>query len=105
MCKQKRVLSLVIVVIFSMFVFLAGCGSDDEPDDQGQPETTTKGTEVTSTTEKPEEGPPVDVTMFFGDAGIQFPADVDKSDNPFLNIIEEAANVNLEITQPAYADF
>jgi len=106
MRKTRRQIALLLALLFSITIFATGCvvsktGTDNTDD------TKTTDTTPTSSTEKeaPKTDPPTKVKMFFGDAGIAFPNDVDKSDNPFLNIIEKAANVDLEMIQPSYGDF
>jgi ABC-type glycerol-3-phosphate transport system substrate-binding protein len=105
MKKCKKQIVLLLVVLFIISIFSSGCvvsqsRSSDNADD-------TKSTDTSSTTsiDAPIDKPPTKVTMFFGDAGIAFPTEVDVSNNPFLNLIEEAANVDLEMIQPSYADF
>lgn len=45
------------------------------------------------------------ITILLGDSGIPTPSTVDINDNKFINIVENYANADIEITQPAYADF
>ncbi|NSW89586.1 MAG: extracellular solute-binding protein [Firmicutes bacterium] len=104
MQKARKRLSLVLVIVLSILVLTTGCVVRDT--DTGQKTGPDKTTEQTKTSaDEPKVEPPVKLKMFFGDAGIAFPNDVDKSNNPFLNVIEKAANVDLEMIQPAYADF
>ena len=97
--KRSRGIAAVLVSAVMLTTMFAGCGS--KAGNTGA--TTAAGTTAATTAQTQKE--PVKLTMFFGDAGIKFPADVDVSNNPFLNIIEKQANVDLEIIQPQYADF
>ena len=45
------------------------------------------------------------VTMFMCDSGTSLPEGWDVSDNKYVNFIEDYAGVDLEITQPPYADY
>lgn len=45
------------------------------------------------------------ISIFLGDSGIPTPSSVDINNNKFINIVEDYANVDIEIIQPAYADF
>ncbi|WP_308639487.1 extracellular solute-binding protein [Paenibacillus silvisoli] len=49
--------------------------------------------------------PKLDMTMFYGDSGLSFPQGVDPSDNPWIDIVEQAANVDLKVDVPSSADF
>lgn len=97
--KRSRGIAAVLVSAVMLTTMFAGCGAKAG----GTDATTAAGTAAATTAQTEKE--PVKLTMFFGDAGIKFPADVDVSNNPFLNIIEKKANVDLEIIQPQYADF
>jgi len=107
MYKFKRYISFAMIFLLSLSVLMAGCGtsSTDSKDASTAGDNATKTSEASPTPTAPAIEPPAKVKMFFGTAGIQFPSDVDVSNNPFLNIIEKAANVDLEMIQPPYADF
>lgn len=108
MQKAVRCIALAMVIVFSAMVMTTGCvvreSGGETRSEVSKPADTVKDATGKSTGE-PKVEPPVKLKMFFGDAGIKFPDDIDKSNNPFLNIIEKAANVDLEMIQPAYADF
>ncbi|MDD2502609.1 MAG: extracellular solute-binding protein [Clostridia bacterium] len=102
--KLRKQIALVIAVLLCIIITATACtpaSTDQTPEKTPEPKKTAAPTKEPEPTEEP----PTKLTMFFGDAGIAFPSDVDVSDNPFLNIIEEAANVDLEMIQPSYADF
>ena len=50
-------------------------------------------------------GERVKLTMFMGNSGLAQPAGVDPSDNWAINIVENYANVDLELEIPNYQDF
>jgi len=104
MKKARKGILLVLVMLLSITILATGCVEKDAGSGQDTEAGQTSGQSKTAAGE-PKVEPPVKLTMFFGDAGIAFPSDVDKSNNPFLNIIEKAANVDLEMIQPPYADF
>jgi len=89
MKKIKRTSLIILCLLLSVMLLSTGCVVQES----GTKETT--ASEAKTTTSEPKVEPPVKLKMFFGDAGIAFPNDIDKSDNPFLNIIEKAANVDL----------
>lgn len=47
----------------------------------------------------------IKMRMFMGNSGLQAPDGVDPSDNKFLKIIEDYANVDLEVEVPLYTDY
>ena len=100
--KISRGIATVVASALMLSTLFAGCGSSGTSTN-GSASTSSTTASSAAATEAAKE--PTKLTMFFGDAGIKFPADVDVSNNPFLNIIEKAANVDLEMTQPQYADF
>lgn len=97
MQNAKRYLLIVLVFLFSMSI-LTGCVG---PTGTISTETTATGSSTTKTApEKPDK-----FTMFFGNAGITFPDDVDPDDNPFFEVFEKAANVDVEMIMPSYSEF
>ena len=52
-----------------------------------------------------EAGNRVKLTMFMGNSGLAQPTGVDPSNNWAINVIEDLANVDLELEIPAYNDF
>ena len=102
MKNAKKYLALMLAVLFSLSV-IAGCATTET----GDATTTKAATQTTASgaTTEPASVEPVDITMFFGNAGIAFPDDIDPDDNPFFDIIEKAANVNVEMIMPSYTEF
>jgi hypothetical protein len=92
----KRYLPIVLVLIFTL-TMIAGCAGTKETKSTGT-DSITKGDEVKSVE-------PTKFTMFFGNAGIAFPDDIKPDDNPFFEIFEKAANVDVEIIMPSYTEF
>lgn len=99
--KMSKGIATVVASALMLSTIFAGCGGS-KTSNSGSASTSAAPT-TSAATEAVKE--PTKLTMFFGDAGIKFPADVDVSNNPFLNIVEKAANVDLEMIQPQYADF
>jgi len=99
--KMSKGIATVVASALMLSTIFAGCGGS-KTNNSGSASTSAAPT-TSAATEAVKE--PTKLTMFFGDAGIKFPADVDVSNNPFLNIVEKAANVDLEMIQPQYADF
>lgn len=91
----KKYLVLLLIFIFTMS-FIAGCTSGGQK--------TTKTNESTGKDEA-KTVEPVKFTMFFGNAGIAFPDDVKPDDNPFIEVFEKAANVDVQMIMPSYTEF
>lgn len=95
MSGMKKRFSIPMVVITSIILIITGCGDVGQ---SGNNDSTAQSTAAQNT-------PPVKLQMFFSDAGIIVPPDVDINDNPYVNELEKLANVDLEIEMPAYADY
>lgn len=93
----RKVLPIVLVVVMIFALVLTGCGTKTET-----PTTSTAKT-TTAVATKVEEK--IKMTMFMGNSGLAHPDGVNASDNPWVNIIEKYANVDLEIEVPGYADY
>lgn len=104
MLKFRKQVIYLLVSFLLITILTAGCVVS-ETVKKDEPKPTAAPTTTKAKVDEPKVVPPTKLKMFFGDAGISFPDDINKSDNPFLNIIEEAANVDLEMVQPTYADF
>lgn len=102
--KIRNTICCLLVAMLASTVF-SGCGGENSDNSNASTGTESSSASAGSTSESDEPQEKQTVTMFFGDAGISFPEDIDKSDNPFLNLIEEKANVDLVMDQPAYSDF
>lgn len=105
--KGKKGLSFFIATAL-LAVTLTGCGSSTPATSAPAPSSPAAGS-ASSVAADP--SAPVDrsnrpkITMFMSDSGVPTPDGVDVSDNRFINIVEDYAGVDLEIVQPAYADF
>lgn len=97
--KRKRIIAFMIVLVMLITLFLSACGKTDK---EVGSSTNSKNAE---TKEPDKSQPPVKLTMFMGDAGTKVPTDVDPGDNHIIRIVEELANVDLEVTKPEYMDF
>lgn len=99
MKHSKKYLALLLAVLFTMSI-IAGCTTTGTTTTAAK---TTAGGTTTKAEVKPVE--PTKLTMFFGNAGIAFPDDIDPDDNPFFDIFEKAANVQVEMIMPSYTEF
>lgn len=100
--KKNRTIAFVVICVMLTTMILSGCGNSG----QGTGNSVSNNTnEITQNNDTSKDQTPVKLTMFMGDAGIKFPTDVDPGDNHIIKIVEEQANVDLEITKPEYMDF
>jgi len=104
MNRKGKIFSVLIVFIMLFGVVLAGCSSSGSTaKDTTAPVSTAKGT--TAPASSIDTSKKIDMTMFMGNSGLVYPDGVDPSDNPYINIVEKYANVDLKLTVPGYADF
>jgi putative aldouronate transport system substrate-binding protein len=75
-------------------VVAAGCSSKSDP----------PASSASPTPAKTEEKR-IKMSMFMNNSGIVHPEGVDPSNNPYINIVEDYANVDLELEVPNYTDF
>lgn len=101
MQKTGKVLSLLLSLLFVLAALLAGCGQGSGTNGTTA-QSDTKPSDTTPTTQKEEK---IKLTMFMTNSGLAHPDGVDPSDNPWVNIIENYANVDLDIEVPAYQDY
>jgi len=104
MKKAVRRIALLLVFVLIAGISFAGCGSSKEANQTGSDtavSTQSSGTEKASVV--PEER--IKLRMFMGDSGLPHPQGVDPSNNEFINIVEDYANVDLEMEVPKYEDF
>jgi len=102
MKKISKAVSLLLVLTFVVTMTFTGCGNkDSDTKTTTKPADTTTKTEATTT--KPAEK--TKITMFMGNSGLAHPDGVDPSNNEFINIVENYANVDLELEVPGYQDF
>ncbi len=103
---SKRILAAVLAAA-SVSVVLCSCQGDTTAS-QAASDSPSAGGETSDTASEGDSGDTgerVKLRMFFGDSGSAVPSGTDVSDEPFINIVEDYANVDLEVIQPAYADF
>lgn len=94
MLRKKKTLSVLMASLLVSGVVAAGCSSKSEPPSSAASPTPAK------TEEKR-----IKMSMFMNNSGLAFTDGVDPSNNPFLNIIKDYANVDLEMEVPNYSDF
>lgn len=99
--KKTKLVSIISLVLACMMILsscVAKSGSDEIKTDKPTSEAKT-----TEAAEKKE--PPVKFTMFYQEAGQNFPDGFKHNDNWFFNYMCEEANVEItELNVPAYAD-
>ncbi|WP_135555905.1 type 2 periplasmic-binding domain-containing protein [Paenibacillus cymbidii] len=103
MSKRRKIIASSVVSTCLFGVILAGCSS-------GNSSSGSSSSPAASATAsaKPMEDPnakKIEMTMFMGNAGVPDGPGIDPSDNPFINIVEKYANVDLKLDIPPYADF
>ncbi|MEG2020910.1 MAG: extracellular solute-binding protein [Oscillospiraceae bacterium] len=98
MKKFNKLLSVALAFCMAATT-LTACGKGAAPTPSGSGSTSSNTPASVPVGERPK------ITMFLGDSGIPAPSGVDVSDNKFIKIVEDLAGADLEITQPAYADF
>lgn len=103
---SKRILAAVLAAA-SVSVVLCSCQGDATASQAASNPQSTGGetSDTASEGDSGDTGERVKLRMFFGDSGSAVPSGTDVSDEPFINIVEDYANVDLEVIQPAYADF
>lgn len=104
MIHSKRTLLLTVIILLAFMLVAAGCAgknSDDQPQATGQ-ETATPD-KTAEPVASPEER--VKLSLFMTDSGIGIPDGYDPNNNPIVDMIEAAANADLEIEVPGYTDY
>lgn len=97
MRKRQSRTRLAIAAILLVAVIGSGCSKSGGSESGGTPSTATPAAEI-----KEEK---IDVSFYYTDAGLGYPEGVDPSDNPYINIVERLANVDMKVEVPQYADF
>lgn len=89
--KVKRSLVLLLVVVFAFSVAMTGCGSDNKPaETSASAQATTSA--AASTAAQEEKLPPVEISVFISDPGLQAPT----SDNTVYKMIQEKLGVTFK---------
>ncbi|RAV09231.1 extracellular solute-binding protein [Paenibacillus contaminans] len=97
MRKKKAITAMVSAVLMSSVV-VAGCSGSKDP------APSSPGSPSASASPKVEEKK-LNMKMFMTNSGIPHPEGVNPNDNPYINVVKEYANVDLELEVPNYADF
>lgn len=103
MKRLTRLAALLVAVLVTVSFIFAGCSSTEKSSGNSPAKESTKETAKTNT--EPVVKKPVKFKMFFGNAGIKFPEDIDPGNNDFVKVFEDAANVDVEMIMPAYQEF
>jgi len=110
MLKHTKLLALVLAVCLIVAMF-AGCNNNTSASTTtaAAANSTTKAattTKAAATTTAAAVEKPTEIRLWMGTAGIAMPDDVAYDDNPYINKVQELANVEFtEVIVPAYADF
>ncbi|TMV47888.1 extracellular solute-binding protein [Paenibacillus mesophilus] len=94
MIGKKKAVSVLMASVLLSTVLAAGCSSKSEPP-------ASKGSRTSTNAEEKR----IKMSMFMNNSGIAHPEGVDPSNNPYINIVEDYANVDLEVEVPNYTDF
>lgn len=104
--KTKRFRSMPLTFTLLMGTVIAACSNSGGADDSKKnTETVAPGATPTSEASAKANQPRTKLKMFMGDSGIPHPDGTDPSDNPFIRIVEDYANVDLDMDVPSYQDF
>ncbi|MCD9025133.1 extracellular solute-binding protein [Cohnella silvisoli] len=103
--KQWITTATAISMLVAVLVACSSGGGAKQGASSSSPPTTSPApSESQATATPPEEK--IELSMFYSDSGLAVdPPDTDLSDNPYINIVEEKANVDLKVEVPPYSDF
>jgi putative aldouronate transport system substrate-binding protein len=96
MKNKKRLVSVTVAAVL-LSTTIAACSSKSE----GGNSSPGKDATVASPTKSPR----IELSMFMANSGLAHPENVDPSDNPFIKIIEDQANVDLKLEIPPWQEF
>ncbi|MBP1993159.1 extracellular solute-binding protein [Paenibacillus eucommiae] len=97
--RKKRTVTAVMLAVLLLSVVVAGCSGNKPPAPSAS-----AGAASSSASPKAEEKK-LNMKMFMSNSGLAYPDGVDPSSNPYINIVEEYANVDLDLEVPSYTDF
>lgn len=101
MVKLARKFAVLLVIVMFVAIIPAGCSNTSTETVKPAETATVKPSETP--TAQPEER--IKLRMFMTDSGTSTPQGIDHSNNEFLKIIEDYANVDIEMEVPSYPDF
>ena len=101
MNKLKKPVVFLVGLMMLFSVVFAGCGGKEAAESTSG--TTAANSEPVTESTQPEER--IKMKMFMSDSGLAHPEGVDPSNNEFINIVENYANVDLEIEIPGSTEF
>jgi len=105
MRASRKVVAVMGMVLLALSVFAAGCAKGTGNTSSSSPPESGSGSETPSGSASASPEPKIEMTMFMGDSGLVHPEGVDPSDNKFLKIVEDKANVDLKLEVPSFADY
>ncbi|WP_127584695.1 extracellular solute-binding protein [Paenibacillus koleovorans] len=91
--KKTKAVSIMLTGILAMGTLLAACSKEEG------------GQAVESSPTAKTNQPRTKLKLFMADSGLPHPSGVDPSNNSFINIIEDYANVDLSLEVPSAQDF
>lgn len=97
--RKKKSITAVILVVLIASIVAAGCSGNKTPAPSSSAPT------ASATASPKAEEMKLNMKLFMSDSGLPYPDGADPSNNPYINFIEEYANVDLEVEVPSYADF
>ncbi|MFC5403104.1 hypothetical protein [Cohnella soli] len=100
---RNRALSAIVVSMFVFALVMAGCSKGNEKgnaSDSGSVQPSSPSSSASSSSGNPDStaDQKLDLTMVMTDSGLTYPEGVDPSNNEFINIVKDYANVNLKLT-------
>lgn len=104
---SKHKMGLVAVMcLLLMLIVLGACAKQEEQGGAAETNTNTPAGTGTAAENVPQaDEPPTPLRFFYGDSGVPHAEGVDPSDNRYINIVEQLANVDLEVEVPGYQDY
>ncbi|WP_245375200.1 extracellular solute-binding protein [Paenibacillus eucommiae] len=99
---------VVLAVVLSMCVVMSACSKKEGSDLKASSSSNAAANDPSS---DPSNEPSSDpskretLSLFMSNSGVETPDSVNLSDNPFINVVKDYANVNLKVEVPPYQDF
>ncbi len=97
---RNRAVSVIVVTLFVFTLVIAGCtkgNNEGKASDSGKPSSPATSSTSPSAKPDPTADQKLDLTMVMSNSGLTYPEKVDPSDNEFINVVKDYANVNLNL--------
>jgi|GEM_PF-801742 len=105
MRRNRSVWSALVMLLLVVSIVAAGCTSNNDSKASPSSPNSAGPSDGNQSSSPASPEPRVEMSMFMGNSGLPQPEGVDPSDNKFINIVEKAANVDLKLEVPSFADF